>query len=68
MSPSTLCFSPLQDIPLLRFLLLANNALKELPFNPSESAPGLRRLTLSGNQLSADTMKLEKMDTLGEED
>lgn len=57
----------IKDLPLLRFLLLANNKLVSLPFNPSESAPGLRRMTLSGNQLDEATMKLELMDTMGEE-
>ncbi len=39
---------------------MANNMLTELPFNPLLTAPGLRRLTLSGNKLSEDTMKLAK--------
>ena len=30
----------IKELPLLRFLLLANNKLQSLPFNPSESAPG----------------------------
>jgi len=58
----------IKDIPLLRFLLLANNSLTALPFDPTASAPGLRRLTLSGNQLDEVTMKLEKMETLNEEE
>ena len=49
------------NLPNLRHLLLAGNLLKSLPFNPLETAPGLRRLTLSGNQLSNDLMKLEKV-------
>ena len=58
----------IKDLPLLRFLLLANNSLTNLPFNPSETNKSLRRLTLNGNKLDNDTMKLQIMDTLGEEE
>lgn len=47
--------------------MLANNCLTALP-EEIASAPGLRRLTLSGNQLNEATMKLEKMDLIGEEE
>ncbi|GMF40803.1 unnamed protein product [Phytophthora fragariaefolia] len=48
------------DLPKLKHLLLANNNITELPFNPVEKNPNLRRLTLSGNQLSPETLELEK--------
>ena len=48
------------QLPKLKYFLLANNQLKSLPFNPVQTAPGLRRLTLSGNQLAPDVMKLER--------
>lgn len=49
------------QLPKLRHLLLAGNQLASLPFNPLETAPGLRRLTLTGNKLSAEVMELEKL-------
>ena len=55
----------IKDLPLLRFLLLANNKLVALDFNPGECAPGLRRLSLAGNQLDEATMKLEKLNGMG---
>ncbi|KAG7385690.1 hypothetical protein PHYPSEUDO_001144 [Phytophthora pseudosyringae] len=48
------------DLPKLKHLLLANNNITELPFNPVEKNPNLRRLTLSGNQLTPETLELEK--------
>ena len=45
----------------LKYLLLANNNLESLPFNPLTRAKGLRRMTLTGNQLSKEVMALEKM-------
>ena len=48
------------ELPKLKHLLLAGNQLESLPFNLYEKAPGLRRLTLSGNKLSPDLMKLER--------
>ena len=45
----------------LKYLLLANNNLESLPFNPLTKAKGLRRMTLTGNQLSKEVMALEKM-------
>ncbi|KAF1326325.1 Patatin-like phospholipase, partial [Globisporangium splendens] len=48
------------DLPKLKHLLLANNQITELPFNPLEKAPRLWRLTLSGNQLSTQTLALEQ--------
>ncbi len=47
------------NLPRLKHLLLAGNCLESLPFNPFEKAPGLRRLTLTGNKLSPELMKLE---------
>ncbi|KAH7479695.1 hypothetical protein PRNP1_008514 [Phytophthora ramorum] len=48
------------DLPKLKHLLLANNQITELPFNPVDKNPNLRRLTLSGNLLPAQTLELEK--------
>lgn len=45
----------------LKYLLLANNNLESLPFNPLTRAKGLRRMTLTGNQLSKEVLALEKM-------
>lgn len=53
------------QLPNLRHLLLAGNELESLPFNPLETAPGLRRLTLAGNKFTQDIMKLELNDTSG---
>ncbi|GLD94584.1 hypothetical protein PINS_up003195 [Pythium insidiosum] len=47
------------ELPKLKHLLLANNQIAELPFNPLEKAPGLRRLTLSGNALPQEMLELE---------
>ncbi|KAF0755987.1 hypothetical protein DYB25_011521, partial [Aphanomyces astaci] len=47
------------DLPRLKHLLLAGNHLESLPFNPYEKLGGLRRLTLTGNKLSPELMKLE---------
>ncbi|OQS06498.1 patatin-like phospholipase [Thraustotheca clavata] len=47
------------ELPRLKHLLLAGNKLESLPFNPYEKAPGLRRLTLSGNNLAPEVLKLE---------
>ena len=52
-------------LPKLKHLLLANNELKELPPEITQMAGGLRRLTLSGNKLQKDVMKLEKLGDLG---
>lgn len=37
---------------------IAHNQLKSLPFNPRMTSPALKRLTLHGNQLAAEFMKL----------
>ena len=55
------------NLPNLRYLLLANNALEELPAEMLAKAGGLRRMTLTGNKLTKDVMKLEKLDAIGEE-
>ena len=43
----------------LKYFLLANNQLSELPFNPHQTSRGLRRLTLKGNQLDLSTLALD---------
>ena len=53
------------QLPNLKHLLLAGNLLEALPFNPLETAPGLRRLTLSGNKFSEEVMKLERTEGSG---
>ena len=43
----------------LKYFLLANNQLSELPFNPHSTSRGLRRLTLRGNMLDMKTLALD---------